>query len=206
MKRILILLVCALLFQGCAGLVVRRATEPSERHEEIVAGRVEIISSIPAGNYKHLRMGSRPVSHVAKNTVKWLQEELRRTGQTIFINSEPLVIQTLGGNGKWYTGWVEPGTIFLAEREGTAAETNGVMTFRLVKAGICRNPVRGVSVRVIPATLRIVERYRDTDYTPAIWAGLGGLAVGVGAGYLLFHHAASAAIGTICPGGMPVAR
>jgi len=245
---LIVLLSCALIVQcGCTGIIVRdqgtqratvpyekyetvapppqevRATEPYERNEEFFPEKSELISDIPPGTYKKLKLGGLPNSPVKNNTVQKLQNAARRTGQTIFVNSERLVIDTQGGNGKWYRGWVEPGTIFLAELQ---TSPRGIKEYKLTKVGLCWNPVRGVRIRFIPAVLKITERYRDTttiygattveryrdvntlvDYTPAVWAGLIGLVVGGIIGWLIHPvGTTTTVVSAVCPPGSPPAR
>jgi len=246
MKKILsFLLVCVLILQGsgCTGLIVSRAktpeeviryqdsvqrtqeeskaTVPYEVKEELVPEKVELVSEIPEGTYPKLKLGVVPVSPVEKNTVAKLQEEAKKTGQTIFVNKDRLVIETQGGNGKWYKGWVEPGTIFLTEFSEDSK--TGIKEYKPVRIALCWNPVRGVKIKVYPRTLKVTERYRDTvtitqtekvieryrdiDYTPAIWAGVGGLVVGGVVGYLIHPHhtvrAVATAIASTSTGGKP---
>ncbi|HRY52719.1 MAG TPA: hypothetical protein P5089_02600 [Candidatus Portnoybacteria bacterium] len=214
-----VIFLCLLFFQGCTGLIVSRAdapeeiimreaktvkaTEPYEVDQKLLPARMDLISSIPQGEYKKLKLGGNPVGPVSKNTVKKLQDEARESKSVIFINREKMIIETQGGNGKWYRGWVEPETVFLAKANYDAS--TGITEYELYKLGICWNPVRNVKVRQLPVILKITERYRDTtkqiieqryrdtDYTPALWAGLGGLAVGGVLGWIL-HPAATTTV------------
>lgn len=209
------LFLCLLFFQGCTGLIVSEGKTPYKTQEretvmaktpydikqEVLPAKMELISSIPQGEYKKLKLGGNPVGSVSKNTVKKLQDEARASNAVIFVNREKMAIETMGGNGKWYRGWVEPQTVFLAKASYDPA--NGTTEYDLYKLGICWNPVRNVKVRQWPTILKVTERYRDTtvveqryrdtDYTPALWAGLGGLAVGGVIGWIL-HPAAGAQI------------
>jgi len=201
MKKLFLVVVVVgiFIFQGgCEGLIVEQAgiqraqtpykiekAKPSEVKEEFVPEKTEIISEIPDGTYPMLKLGNRPVSPVSKNTVAKLQDEARQTGQIIVTNKEKMVIETQGGDGIWYRGWVEPGIIFLAELKQQNPETEA-KEYKLVRIGLCRNPVRGVEIRVFPAkttiTTAVTERYQDVktkiDYTPALWTGLAGLLIG----------------------------
>lgn len=208
MKRFCLLLIVLsglvgiLIFQcGCDGLIVKDAgiqytltpykkTEKAEpsKVEEFIPEKTEIVSKIPTGTYPMLKLGNRPVSPVSKNTVANLQKEINQTGQLIFVSKEKMLIETQGGDGKWYRGWVEPGIIFLAElKQNSKTEAK---EYKLVRIAFCRNPVRGVEIRVSPAvvmakttiTTTVTERYRDVstkvDYTSALWIGIGALLMG----------------------------
>jgi len=224
-KKCLLALACILilLVSGCTGIIVKkgekpyeiavsppittkgvvpestdvvRADKPYDIKQEIVPERAEVISDIPLGKYPKLKLGGRPVSPVDKNSVKKLEEEAKKTGQTIFVNQEPLVLDSQGGNGKWYRGIIDPGHVFLTKL--TQDPKTGIREYQLERAGICWNPVKGIKIRVMPVMVKIteryldrqveryrdretsatIERYRDIDYTPAIWAGLAGVALG----------------------------
>jgi len=201
-KFVVVALVCALAFQGfgCTGLIVQRgktpyettpisvtkAEKPSSVDEKFVGEKVEIISDIPAGNYPKLKLGgTRTKKEMASNTVRKLQEEARRMNQILFVSHQPMVIETQGRNGRWYTGWTEPETVFIAEK---TLYQNGIADYRLVRVGECWNPARHVTIRITPAmlirteryqdTALYAERYRDIDYTPAIWAFIAGGVLG----------------------------
>lgn len=206
MKRLLVIFICVvaivILVQEFDGVFVRDggtqvAEKPyrteefppiSETKKEFIPEKTEIISTIPPGNYPMLKLGTNPVSPINKNTVAKLQEEARRTGLVIYENKEKLLIKTQAGDGKWYRGGVEPGTIFLSKIY--QYPKSGVKEYELIQIPLCRNPVQDAKIRVLPpkiiektkVTIVIKERYRDikteVDYTPALWTALGGLLVG----------------------------
>jgi hypothetical protein len=236
-KFFVMILACAFAFQGfgCTGLIVKKAEKPEsvvesppvvtkadkpyEVKQEVLPERMELVSEFPPGIYKKLKLGGRPVSPVDKNSVKKLEDEARKTGKTIFVSQVPIVLETMGGNKKWYRGIVEPGHVFLTEM--TFDPKTGIKEYQLTKLGICNNPVRGAKVRVMPTTQKIVERYRDTittkvveryrdvDYTPAIWTGLAGILLGY-----FIHPAAGTrtlvsggpCVGGACAPGVPLPR
>ncbi len=238
MKKIFVLLlVCAFAFQGfgCTGLivqkgnpvvttspaVVKKADKPYEVKQDMMPEKTELVSDFPPGNYPKLKLGGRPASPVDKNSVKKIEAEAKATGKTLFVNEIPLVLETMGNNKKWYRGIVDPGHVFLTD--ATVDAKTGIKEYRLTKLGICRNPVRGAMVRVTPTTLKTVERYQDVltekileqrtdiDYTPAIWAGLAGVALG----YLIHPGAGTRTVwgggtapctGISCAAGAPALR
>jgi len=225
MKNIILSCAALALLTGCTGIIVKkaekpyrveevRAEKPYEVKEELIPQKIELISDFAPGTYPKLKLGSAPVSPLKKNTVAKLEEEAKRTGRVIFVNTIPLVLETMSRSKKWYRGIVDPGHIFLAEK--SLDPKTGVEEYTLSKLGICNNPVRGVKVKISPAMKivrekyrdTVVERYRDVDYTPAIWAGLAGVAVGylihpaVGTRYV---SAGSCASGS-CGAGVPAPR
>lgn len=201
-----------------------RATQPYDVKEELLPERWEIVSDIPATSAdKHLKLGTNPVSPVNENTVAKLQKELAKMGIKggIYINKEPLLLETQSRSGQWFRGWIGPGYIFLTEEIPTLAEHGKPHTkeFRLIRIAYCWNPMRGVTVRMTPAALRVTERYRDTvtvatteryrdintkiDYTPAIWA----FALGAAVGWFVHPAAGSAAhLVRKCLPGQPAPR
>jgi hypothetical protein len=208
LKKVLAVIVsCALILQGCTGVIVKKAEKPTEVTQKVIPPRMVLETSIPAGEYRDLKWGGRPVKAVDKNTVKWLQEEATETGKTIFVNRTPLLIETMGGDKKWYRGFAPRNTIFLADRQDDPQ--TGIEEYRLTKLGICRNPVRGTTIKIIPRTVVVTEKYRDIDYTPAIWTGLGGLVLGGVIGWLIHPSAPTTTIlggAPGCPPGMPPIR
>ncbi len=123
-----------------------------------------------------------------------LQKEVFK-GWTIFINEKRLAIETQTA-GKWNYRWADPGMIFLAKFYRDPK--TGIKQYEPVRIAFCRNPVRGVKIRVHPpkiiskttTAVTITERYRDVkikvDYTPAIWVGIGALLAG---GIIGWHSA-----------------
>lgn len=194
---------------GCSGVMVRRGETPYEIikkppvviKEEIIEAKMEIVSEIPSPppgkQYPQLKLGARPQRPVDKNTISFVQEMAKRDGLTIFVLESPVLLDTKGGDGRWYRGFIPEGTILL----GKKIKENHKITFIPTKIALCWNEVRGVRIVIIPTVLKIteretvIERYRDTDYTPALWAGVGGLIVGGVLGWLLAPGKAAAVVG-----------
>lgn len=157
-----------------------------QKTEQLQPRRLELISNIPEGGYKDIKIGSRPTSAPEKNTFKALEEEMARGGQfsptrsaafnhlqtelalntaisqnrqTLFVFPLWHVINMQNGNGKWVTGWAPPG-IYLAQY--TQDPQTGIEQYSLIRREYCKNPVSGLNIRVVPAVLTIRETCRET--------------------------------------------
>ena len=202
-----IILSCVLIFQGCAGVIVRRAEKPyetkviSEKPEKVL-----FISKVPAGTYPTLRLSR-------NYKVADMEDRMRKEGgpgqwETV-INTEPVLMKTWGRKGKTlraYTGWVQPGHIFPAKLEKENYEGK---LYKVPFMGRCGNSVDDLWILKSPKIVIIAERYRDTDYTPAIWAGVAGLLAGLGLGYLFWFGSGEtivSAAAEVCSSGGPAPR
>ena len=184
MKKILVwLLSCTLLLNGCTGILVKRGKVPVEtKTEKVQDGKVLFLSKVPTGEYKKARLSanykvSQAEDRMLKSNGNW----------KLFINDEPVVVRNWGGKGKkkkLYTAWVSPGHVFAAKFVNEDKDGNKI--YKVEFLGRCGNDVEDLMVLESPTVYKIYERYRDIDYTPAIWAFVGGVLVGLGLGYLFW--------------------
>lgn len=198
-KKFLAVLSCALIIlQGCTGVIVKKGKKPYETTapKVIQEEKVMFISKVPPGetlkkvrlskNYRVYQVEERIVSIPGK----W----------KLFINEEKVALRNWGGKGanrKKYTGWVEPGHIFAAR---LIRENDRGRLYKAEFLGRCGNEVEDVYVLESPRIAMITERYRDIDYTPAIWAGIGGLLLG----YFFWFNPSAPPV--ICGPGTPAPR
>lgn len=231
MKKILaIFLSCSLILQGCTGLIVSRGEKPEisegpiirsespyDTSEEWIEGSVEFETDID----QTVEMDYLALKPSSKRTAAVIEAEARANNWVYFWNAHPIRVRSEQRGGKYKTGIVrEPKTLFLAEM--SVDPQTHVIRYKLMKAARCGNRIKGLTVVVHPARLvireryldtrTVTERYRDIDYTPALWAGLGGLLVGGIIGWILHPSAGTTTIlsspkGPVpCPPGAPVPR
>ena len=199
-KFLVVILSCALIFQGCTGVIVKKAKEPYETTapKTISEEKILFISRVPPGQaLKKIKL------KLSKNyRVYQVEERIKGTPGKwkLFINEKRVALRNWGGKGanrKKYTGWVGPGHIFAARLVQENADS------RLYKAefiGRCGNEVEDLFILESPRLVAITERYRDIDYTPAIWAGITGLLLG----YLFWFNPSAPPV--VCGPGTPAPR
>jgi hypothetical protein len=167
--------------------------------------------------YPRARVGANPVSPISKNTIAKVQRDLASTGQTLFINKEPITVRMGDRRNKIGIYTLPPGYIFFAEDRGHDALGNDIM--QLTRLAKCYNPIYDVSVRKIPRTIVIERYYRNTeryldervyvDHGEAWAMALAGLFIGGVIGWLLHtSHAASTIVPVLskCGKGAPAPR
>ena len=204
-KFLVVILSCALIFQGCTGVIVKKAQKPYETTSPKIISeeKVVFISRVPPGeNLKKIRLSKNYRVYQVEERIKGTPGKWK-----LFINEERVALRNRGGKGvnqKIYTGWLEPGHIFAARLE---KENDESRFYKVVFLGRCGNEVEDLYVLESPRIAMITERYRDIDYTPAIWTGIGGLLIGLGLGYLFwFGHAATSVGSTMCSPSTPAPR
>lgn len=170
---------------------------PPEKKTEIIERKIEVVSEIPEGNYQMLKIGADPERDPKTITIGFVEEEMRKKDKWgLFLTEKPIVVETKGKSGKWYRGYIPPKTILLGE----VNEEKEKIEFLPKKIAFCWNEIRGIKFLIYPQIIKseekvkeiiieryrdiekinqvIIERYRDIDYTPAIWSGVGGVAIG----------------------------
>lgn len=126
---------------------VKTKTGATEEKTIFSPSRIEIVSPLPPlpsgqNDYRKLRLTPR-------FSVENLQKISRKEKLEIIVLPDTVVLETASFDGKkWFTGWVEPGTILLG-REKEESQNNAKI-YEIVKLGVCGNAVRGLTIEVIP--------------------------------------------------------
>ncbi len=167
-KLLLVVLLGALALQGYPELMSRARAEVI-REEAWVAKpaeapeRWEVISDVPAGHYKKLRLGSASVKPVSQNTIAALQDEAKKTGRIVFVSAQETLISAQSNTGRWFIGWVEPGEVFLAK--ASKMDSTEIQEYQLEQLGIHKNSVKGVRLRRLTTTLKTEQMARPSPLT-----------------------------------------
>ena len=200
-KFFAVILSCALIFQGCTGVIVQRGKIPTEiKREKAHEEKVFFVSKVPSGEYKKAKLSE-------SYKVVQVEKRILATGGKwkLFINDEKVVLRNWGGKGKnkkLYTVWLGPGHVFAAK---LLKENGDSRLYKVEFLGRCGNEVEDLFVLESPRIVAITERYRDIDWTPAIWTGIAGLLLG----YLFWFSpggSASVAGGKACAPGAAAVR
>lgn len=226
-----IILSSALILAGCGkDFMVKKDTNPVTTTEAPIITRaktqeakVYFIHQFKPENgpYKKLGLSKKFTFYEAQQRVA------KEGGQwKAFVNNERVIIRNYGVDKKkvrrlYGPGYLEPGYFFICKF--LHENEKGERVYKARYIGQCGNEIPDQDLMVIETPVVITERittiknvtYRDVDYEPALWAGLAGLLLGLGLGYLFwFGKGATTVIassgssaGSIpCPPGMPAPR
>ena len=161
------------------------------------------------------------------------QERIAKEGGEwkAFVNNERVILRNYGvtkkgGRQLYGPGYLEPGHFFICKLIKEDEKGNRVYRARFI--GQCGNEIPDDDLLVLETPVVITERittiknavytnkvtYTNVDYEPALWAGLAGLLIGLGLGYLFwFGSGATTVIASTgsnaaipCPPGIPAPR
>lgn len=233
---LVVYLSCALTLMGCGkDFLIRKdqnptitRSEPSITRstpivtkEKIQSAKVVFIHQFSAdgGPYKKLGLSK-------KYTVYSAQERMKKEGGEWrgFINIERVVLRNYGATKKsgrqiYGPGYLEPGHIFFCQL--VREDVNGNRLYRARFIGQCGNEIPGDELMVLEMPVVMGEKtlitesglvtetwvYNNVDHKWTLLAGIAGILIGLGLGYLFWFVKGAtsivAAAGAPCPPGGP---
>lgn len=225
---------CALILMGCSpGFMVKKDKNPViTKSEPVVTEDEPVVTQTKTQEAKVIfltrpKPQAEPYKRLGLSkqyTVYSAQERIKKEGGEwkAFVNTERVILRNYGvkkGKRKLYgPGYLEPGHIFFAKFVNEDTDGNRIYRARFI--GQCGNEIPDddlmiletpiVFTKQIVITKRIATSekivFTDVDYGPALWAGLGGLLLGLGLGYLFWFGATETVVasgGIPCPPGTP---
>ncbi|MDD2753822.1 MAG: hypothetical protein PHT44_04410 [Candidatus Portnoybacteria bacterium] len=195
---------------GCGkNFLVKKDEKPTITREKTKDAKVLFLHRFPpTQEYKELGLSKGYTFYSAQKRIK------KEVGEwKAFVNTENVVLRNYGAkNGKrklYGPGHLKPGHIFFAKFVNEDADGNRIYRARFI--GQCGNEIPDDDLMILETPVVITEKivHLDTDYKPALWAGLGGLLLGLGLGYLFWFGTTKTVIasaGSACSTGGPVPR
>jgi|GEM_PF-2806783 len=197
---------------------------PVVTKEKTQEAKVVFLHRFSAGSQPYKKLG------LSKGyTFYSAQERIAKEGGQwkAFVNSEKVILRNYGATKKggrqlYGPGYLEPGHFFLCKLVREDDKGNRIYRARFI--GQCGNEIPDDDLMVLETPVVISEKtlitvrssvtekivYTNVDYEPALWAGLGGLLLGLGLGYLFWFGSGTSTViassGVPCPPGMPAPR
>lgn len=190
-KLLCLYLSCALILMGCGpNFMVKKDNNPTITREKTKEAKVLFLHRFPpTQTYKTLGLSKGYTFFAAQKRIKKERGEWKA-----FVNNEKVILRNYGVDKKgvrrlYGPGSLEPGHFFLAKFLKEDADGNRIYRARFI--GQCGNEIPEDDLMILETPMVITEKivYTNTDYKPALWAGLGGLLLGLGMGYLFWHGA-----------------
>ncbi len=234
-RMMCVYLSCALILSGCGpGFMVKKDKNPVitkgtpvvtqdapvVTREKTKEAKVVFLHRFQPRAEKYKMLG------ISKGyTVFAAQEKIKAEGGKwkAFVNTERVILRNYGvKNGKrslYGPGYLEPGHFFFVKFVNEDKDGNQIYRARFI--GQCGNEIPDDDLMVLETPVVISEKtlitersvvtekvvYTNVDYEPALWAGLGGLLLGLGLGYLFWFGSGVTTViassGAPCPPGLP---
>jgi len=204
--------------------------KPVITREKIKEAKVLFLHRFPATDkpYKKLSLSKAYTFYAAQERIKKEGGEWKA-----FVNNERVILRNYGATKKggrqlYGPGYLEPGHFFVAKFVNEDKDGNRIYRARFI--GQCGNEIPDDDLMILETPVVISEKtlitervvvtetvattekivYTNVDYEPALWAGLGGLLLGLGLGYLFWFGSGASTVvassGAPCPPGVPAVR
>ena len=195
---------------GCGkNFLVKKDEKPTITREKTKDAKVLFLHRFPpTQNYKELDLSKGYTFYSAQERIKKEGGEWKA-----FVNNERVILRNYGvknGQRRLYgPGYLKPGHFFLAKFINEDKDGNRIYRARFI--GQCGNEIPDDDLMILETPVVITEKivHLDTDYKPALWAGLGGLLLGLGLGYLFWFgttKTVAVSTGSVCSTGGPAIR